>query len=149
MSAEQVTVGELEFYTNIQGVPYENGQAVPTTLHYTLHYRGTAAPTSSGNFDSYFAPIAFTATVDQVGTDISILPAQDKASMELIQGYYRLDFDTTGNPSGMRRPSTKMKPFTWKSPKTTPSASSPPAADPTPTTTPAWWNPSWQRTPAF
>ena len=99
VSAEQVTVGELEFYTNVQGVPYENGQAVPTTLHYTLHYRGTAAPTSSGNFDSYFAPIAFTATVDQVGTDISILPAQDQASKVLIQGYYRLDYDTTGNPS--------------------------------------------------
>ena len=56
-------------FTPRPGRSYENGQAVPTTLHYTLHYRGTAAPTSSGNFDSYFAPIAFTATVDQAGTD--------------------------------------------------------------------------------
>ena len=92
VSAEKLTVSNLEVYVEVPGLP--NGET--TTLNFTLHYRGTASPSSGGNFDTYFDPIAFSATVSpDNGMRVRIVP-ETSADKELIDGYYRLDYNTTG-----------------------------------------------------
>lgn len=91
--SEQVTAGDLEVYVEVPGLP--EGQ--PVGLNFVLHYRGTATPSSSGNFDTVFSPIDFTAAVsEENGTSVRIIPTEENAGTVLIPGYYRLDYEKTG-----------------------------------------------------
>ena len=86
-----VTLSDVQLYVEASGLPYSEGQVVPTTLNFRLRYRGTAAPTSSGNFDGQFKPVTLTATVTQSGARVQIVPVDaTNTDLALLVGYYEL-----------------------------------------------------------